>query len=97
VAPFVGVIPPDLVLAGDPREVAALIKMPLAEFAHNGNLFIDRVWRGGQSRLLPRYQMGSFMVWGMTASFIVELANRFYNAGFDPELHASLQLPAPRS
>ncbi|MET0378440.1 MAG: CoA pyrophosphatase [Spongiibacteraceae bacterium] len=88
VVPFVGVVAPDVPLAGDPSEVSALVRFPLADFAHTGNLFVDRVWRSGHSRVLPRYQMGSFMVWGMTASFIVELVNRFYDAGFDSALHA---------
>jgi 8-oxo-dGTP pyrophosphatase MutT (NUDIX family) len=88
VAPFVGLVPPGLVLAADPNEVSALVRFPLAAFADRKNLFVDRVWRGSTSHTLPRYQIGSFMVWGMTASFIVELVNRFHNAGFDGALHA---------
>ena len=87
VAPFVGVVPASLDLVGDPSEVCAVVRMPLADFAHAGNLFVDRVWRGGVGRMLPRYQVGDFMVWGMTASFIVELVNRFYGAGLDAALH----------
>lgn len=83
VAPFVGVVAPDVPLIGDPSEVAAVVRLPLVDFADGGNLFTDRGWRNSQMRALPRYQMGSFMVWGMTARFIVELVNRFYGAGFD--------------
>lgn len=87
VAPFVGVVPPGLSLAADPGEVSALVSFPLSEFLDARNLSVDRVWRSGASRVLPRYQIGSFMVWGMTASFIVELVNRLHNAGFDAALH----------
>lgn len=87
VVPFVGVVAPGLPLVGDPSEVAEVLRLPLADFAQGGNLFVDRVWRNGNVQVLPRYQMGPFMVWGMTASFIVELVNRFYAAGFDAALH----------
>lgn len=94
VAPFVGVVPAELALSGDPAEVAALARLPLAVFAERANLRVDRIWRGGGTRLLPRYQIGSCMVWGMSASFIVELVNRFYGAGFDAALHEPPQFSA---
>jgi len=88
---FVGVVPADLVLTAEPNEVAELIALPLSAFAHAGNLHGDRIWRAGKKRRLPRYQVGSVMVWGMTASFIVELVNRFYDADFDQALYGSAQ------
>lgn len=94
VAPFVGVVPPHLTLAADPGEVSALVQFPLSVFTERKNLFVDRIWRSGSSRVLPRYQIGSFMVWGMTASFIVELVNRLYGAGFDAVLHQPPQFSA---
>lgn len=87
VAPFVGVVSAAVALTADPTEVSALVRLPLRTFADRGNLRVDRIWRGGVNRVLPRYQIGDFMVWGMTASFIVELVNRFYGAGFDAALH----------
>ena len=91
VSPFVGVVPAAVELTAAPSEVAEVIALPLREFADARNLHIDRIWRAGIKRNLPRYQIGSLMVWGMSASFIVELVNHFYAAGFDQDLYGSPQ------
>lgn len=88
VTPIVAVVPAGLVLAADADEVAEILCIPLSAFASNKNLYIDTAWRAGQKRILARYQIGSAMIWGMTASFIVELVNRFYGSGLDPMLYA---------
>lgn len=91
VSSFVGVVPAGLDLTAEPSEVAAVMALPLRVFADVRNLHVDRIWRAGKKRNLPRYQVGSVMVWGMTASFIVELVNRFYDAGFDQGLYGPAQ------
>jgi 8-oxo-dGTP pyrophosphatase MutT (NUDIX family) len=78
---FVGVIPPALPLRADPSEVDELIHVPLAYFSDPARLRVDRFWRGGAHRATARFHHDQFTIWGMTASFIVDLVNRFYNAG----------------
>lgn len=81
VVAMVGVVPPALPLRADPSEVAAVIRLPLAGFADPANLRIDRIWLEGRPRGVARYNIGAHLIWGMTASFIVELVNRLYDAG----------------
>lgn len=93
VVAMVGVVPPGLALRADPGEVDAIIPVPLAHFAQPGQLRVDRVWRQGGSRAIARFHFqrpgrAMDMVWGMTGSFIVELVNRFYDAGLEPDILA---------
>lgn len=78
---MVGVIPVDLPLVPNPGEVSALIQVPLMRFAERRALQVDRLWSGGVSRQLARYELDDCMVWGMTAGLIVELVNQLYDAG----------------
>jgi 8-oxo-dGTP pyrophosphatase MutT (NUDIX family) len=95
VSPFVGVVPPDLTLCPSPGEVDAVMALPLRAFADDAHLHIDQIARGGVRRAVPRFQVAGCTVWGMTASLIVELVNRFYDAGFPSELHEPPQFPIP--
>ncbi len=78
---IVGVIPPGLPLVPNPGEVSGLIRQPLARFAERRVLRVDQLWSKGEVRQLARYELDDCMVWGMTASLIVELVNRLYDAG----------------
>jgi 8-oxo-dGTP pyrophosphatase MutT (NUDIX family) len=83
VTAVVGVIPPGLELRAQASEVDELIWAPLDYFVDSTRLRMDRIWRGGVQRNAARYQYLHYTVWGMTAGFIVELVNRFYNAGLE--------------
>lgn len=97
VTAFVGVVPPQLLLRADPREVDELIHVPLAWFADSRNLRADCIWRGGASRVTARYQYGDYTIWGMTGAFILDLVNRFYNVGFNVAAHAAARQAQLRS
>lgn len=93
VVAMVGLVPPGLALRADPGEVDELMAVPLAHFAQPGQLRVDWVWRRGGSRAIARFHYqrpghAPDMVWGMTGSFIVELVNRFYDAGLEPAILA---------
>jgi 8-oxo-dGTP pyrophosphatase MutT (NUDIX family) len=83
VTAVVGLVPDDLLLQADAREVDELIRVPLAFFADAANLRTDRVMRNGSYRIAARYQYLNCTIWGMTAGFIVELVNRLYGIDLD--------------
>lgn len=83
VTAVVGLVPADVVLRADSREVDELIRVPLKFFADGGNLRTDRVARRGGFRIAARYQYLHYTVWGITAGFIVELVNRLYGIDLD--------------
>ena len=95
VVAMVGLVPPGLALRADPGEVAEIIPVPLAHFAVPAQLRVDWVWRRGGHRAIARFHFqrpghAQDTVWGMTGSFIVELVNRFYDAGLEPDILAPL-------
>jgi len=83
VTAVVGLVPQDVSLRADAREVDELIRVPLAFFADPNNLRTDRVMRNGTYRIAARYQYLNYTIWGITAGFIVELVNRLYGADLD--------------
>lgn len=95
VFPFVGVLPTTVRLIPSPGEVEVVTALPLRAFADDTHLHIDQIARAGLKRGVPRFQVEGCTVWGMTASLIVELVNRFYDAGFPAELHEPPQFPIP--
>lgn len=74
---------PRLTLQAD--EVAEAFFAPLAFFADARNLRADRFTRGSETRIAARYRYQDYTIWGMTAGFIVDLVNRYYDAGLDVE------------
>lgn len=98
VVAMVGLVPPGLPLRADPGEVDEIIPVQLAHFARPDQLRVDWVWRRGGHRAIARFHYprpgrAPDMVWGMTGSFIVELVNRFYDAGLDPAILAPRGAP----
>ncbi len=83
VTAVVGVVPRDLPLVADAREVDELIWAPLQFFADAANLRADRVMRNGGYGVAARYQYLHYTIWGLTAGFIVELVNRLYGVNLD--------------
>lgn len=83
VTAVVGLVPADVVLRADAREVDELIRVPLRFFADADNLRTDRVARRGNFRIAARYQYRHYTIWGITAGFIVELVNRLYGVELD--------------
>lgn len=87
VVAFAGVVPPDIELTAYPGEVDELIWVPLSYFAQPAELRVDCSWHQGRERRLARYHWRGYTIWGMTAAFIVELANRLCNAGLDQAVY----------
>lgn len=86
---IVGVVPPDVPLRAHAGEVDEILLAPLSFFADNENLRGDRLIFAGDEYVSARFQFQHHTIWGMTAGFIVELINRFYQI----ELRAATRSP----
>jgi 8-oxo-dGTP pyrophosphatase MutT (NUDIX family) len=77
----VGAIPAGLVLSPDPREVAAVVEMPLWALAEAGRWSEREVAPG---RTGPVFEWQGEVLWGLTARFVLELLERLHGAGWSP-------------
>lgn len=85
VTPFVGVLPYPNRLRPNPREVRAVLLVPLRVFLDRRNVRAE-VWeRRGESRVVYFYAAGSEVVWGATARIIA----RFLDAVFGVPLQTA--------
>lgn len=76
VTPIVAVVPPDLKLTPDPREVEAWFEAPLALLLRRENWQEKEVfWRGNMRKYLELHYEG-FHIWGVTAAIIANLSRR---------------------
>lgn len=81
ITPVVAVVPPDLVLAPDPREVEAWFEAPLALLLDRANWNEQEVfWRGNMRKYLELHYEG-FRIWGVTAAIIANLSRRIGTEG----------------
>lgn len=79
VTPILGIVPADVVLNEDSREIESVFKVPLTFFLDGEPDQIDQFgsFRG------PRWYFESYTIWGLTAVMLAELLNRFYGAELD--------------
>ena len=76
ITPVLGVIPPDLPLVPNPREVEDWFEVPLAQVLERANWSENEVfWRGATRRYLEMHYAG-FRIWGVTAAIIANLSRR---------------------
>lgn len=76
VTPVLGVVPPDLPITPDPREVAAWFEVPLALLLDPASwTWRSTMWKGQERRFLDMEYEG-FRIWGVTAAIIANLAKR---------------------
>lgn len=79
VTPFVGVIPPDLPLAAEPGEIAAIFEVPLGHFLDDRRTHTDVIPVDDRAYYVPSYQVDDRVIWGLSAMMLVELLS----VGFD--------------
>lgn len=76
VTPVLAVVPPDLDLTPNPREVEAWFEAPLRLLLEREHWATHEVfWRGEMRRYLELHYDG-FRIWGVTAAIIANLARR---------------------
>ena len=74
VHPFVGCIPADIELEPNPAEVAAVLRLGIAEL--RAGFAMKRLIRRGVPIRTPTYTVGEHMIWGATARILGELLER---------------------
>ncbi len=81
VTPILGIVPADIELNTESREIEGVFRVPLKFFLEGQPDKIDQFgsFRG------PRWYFQGYTIWGLTAMMLAELLNRFYDA--DLELH----------
>ena len=76
ITPVLGVVPPDLDLTPNPREVEAWFEAPLELLMDRTNWTQNEVfWKGATRRYLEMDHDG-FRIWGVTAAIIANLSRR---------------------
>lgn len=81
---------PGPVYAADPREVADVLRIPVADFVNPAN----RVqWRHPRGYMGPGFQVGGLLVWGFTAQLIDDLLRLLgWAEPWDQSHHVDLQV-----
>ena len=76
ITPVMGVVPADLPLRPDPREVESWFEVPLKQLFDRDNYRQDSaIWKGRERTYLEwRYE--DYRIWGVTAAMIVNLSRR---------------------
>jgi 8-oxo-dGTP pyrophosphatase MutT (NUDIX family) len=79
VTPILGIVPEDVELNADSREIEGVFRVPLKFFLDGQPDQIDQFgsFRG------PRWYFEGYTIWGLTAMMIAELLNRFYDADLE--------------
>jgi 8-oxo-dGTP pyrophosphatase MutT (NUDIX family) len=79
VTPILGIVPEDVELNADSREIEDVFRVPLKFFLDGQPDQIDQFgsFRG------PRWYFEGYTIWGLTAMMIAELLNRFYDADLE--------------
>lgn len=76
ITPVLAVVPPDLPLRANPREVESWFEVPLETLLHPDNWQEkEAMWKGGLRRYLEMDYQG-YRIWGVTAAIIVNLSRR---------------------
>ncbi len=73
VHPYIGWLPALPALNPDPREVDAVLDVPLARLLDRSSLDVHLWRRNGEKRSAPCYRIGDAHIWGATAMILSEL------------------------
>jgi len=76
VQPVVGIIPEDLLLTPNPDELDAIHRIPFLFFCETTPSLIHEVKYAGERWLMPGFQWGDEVVWGLSARFISRLVEK---------------------
>lgn len=78
VTPIVGIVPDDVVLVPDQRELEAVFRVPL-------RYFLDEKPQTDQfgKWFMPAWNYQGYRIWGLTAMMIGEMLNTIYDAGIE--------------
>lgn len=78
VQPIVGLVPPNTPLTPNPDEIESIFHVPLEFFLTEKPVYTHRFRFMGQDVLVPSFNFGDYVIWGLTAFMIVDLMQRVY-------------------
>ena len=74
VAPFLGYCSQTPMFIPDPREVAAMVEMPLSDLLDDRNVLVKKMATSYSDSIeVPSFNVGDFDIWGATAMMLSEL------------------------
>lgn len=80
VTPWVGLIEPEQQLRLNRSELDAAFKVPLEYLCEPRHLKIEHLRHEGEDITIASYHYEDYVIWGMTALIIADLANTFFDA-----------------
>ncbi|MRI34525.1 CoA pyrophosphatase [Endozoicomonas sp. OPT23] len=75
VTPFIGAVPGNVELQGNPDELDRIFSVPLDYLTDIDNVRFDQWSMTSQNYAMPSYQFGEYLIWGLTAIMLVEFLN----------------------
>ncbi len=81
VTPYVGIVPTDVPLVGNPDELDAIFKVPLLWLANPANVTEGFLDSGSGNWYALRYLYEDYNIWGLTSKVIGDLVNLVFDAG----------------
>ena len=75
VAPFVGMVPEDVIMKPNHHEIEAIFRVPVDYLLTDPRTSTDHIFRHGQTMSVPTYFYEGHRIWGLTAMILVEFLN----------------------
>lgn len=95
VQPFVGMVPGDVPLVGNPDEIESIFRVPVDYFLNEKPSYTHKFRFRDQEFTVPSFNYEDYVIWGLTAFMIVDLMKRAYDHEIDFQWPSSIIAPPP--
>ena len=93
VQPIVGMVPGDVPLIANPSEIESIFRVPVDFFLNEKPSYTHKFRFMGREIIVPSFNYGDYVIWGLTAFMIVDLMKRAYDHEIDFKWPSSIILP----
>ncbi|MEX1226414.1 MAG: CoA pyrophosphatase [Marinobacter sp.] len=83
VTPYVGVVPEDYPLVGNPAEIESIFQVPIDFFLEDQRERTDALSFLNHTFYVPCYRWERYQIWGLSAVILVDFLNAVYEAKID--------------
>ena len=83
VQPIIGMVPSDLILLPNPGEIESIFRVPVEFFLTEKVSYTHRFRFMGNEVIVPNFNYGDYVIWGLPAFMIVDLIKRAYDHEVD--------------
>lgn len=97
VQPIIGMVPHDLRLVPNPGEIESIFRVPVEFFLNEQVSYTHNFRFMGQDIVVPSFNFGDYVIWGLTAFMIVDLMKRAYDHDIDFQWPTQIILPDQNS